>query len=33
MFSGPGLVFVGERDCKVEEVEVGESHLGRARWS
>ena len=28
MFSGPGLVFVGERDCKVEEVEVDESSLG-----
>jgi 2-desacetyl-2-hydroxyethyl bacteriochlorophyllide A dehydrogenase len=28
MLSGPGLVFVGERDCKVELVQVDESSLG-----
>ncbi len=27
MFKGPGLVFVGERDCKVEEVAIDESSL------
>ncbi len=28
MLTGPGLVFVGERDCRVEEVQVDESSLG-----
>ena len=28
MLSGPGLVFVGERDCKLEEVSVDEGSLG-----
>jgi threonine dehydrogenase-like Zn-dependent dehydrogenase len=28
VLSGPGLVFVGERDCKVEQVQVDESSLG-----
>ena len=28
MLSGPGLVFVGERDCKVEEAQVDEKLLG-----
>jgi threonine dehydrogenase-like Zn-dependent dehydrogenase len=28
MLNGPGLVFVGERDCKVEEVQVDETSLG-----
>jgi 2-desacetyl-2-hydroxyethyl bacteriochlorophyllide A dehydrogenase len=28
MLVGPGLVFVGERDCQVEEVRVDESSLG-----
>jgi threonine dehydrogenase-like Zn-dependent dehydrogenase len=27
VFKGPGLVFVGERDCKVEEVAIDESSL------
>ena len=28
MLSGPGLVFVGKRDCKVEEAQVDEKLLG-----